>query len=224
MSQIAVFLLNLLRGLWARPPVLIVLVLNLVPAACVLWLGWSALVLLLLYWAENVVIGAVNVLKMAVAGFNEGVGGVTAALFLIPFFVVHYGLFCLGHGFFVVTIGGGGFLGGDPFAAALEVWKDRNDYLWALAGLAAIQLAGLVDWFSTGAWRQATLKAQMAEPYGRIIVLHLTIIFGAVLVALAGEPAAGIALLAVLKTIYETVTTARRMDKERQAAAAAASR
>jgi len=64
----------------------------------------------------------------------------------------------------------------------------------------------------------------MAEPYGRIIVLHLTIIFGAVLVALAGEPAAGIALLAVLKTIYETVTTARRMDKERHAAAAAASR
>ena len=113
MSGLVVWAVNLLAGLWKKPPVLAVLVINLIPAFCVLFFGWSALALLLLYWAENVVLGVINVFKMGVVSVAGGVGGVLMAIFIIPFFIVHYGAFCAGHGFFIVALLGGGFQGGD---------------------------------------------------------------------------------------------------------------
>lgn len=218
MSQIVVLLTNLLAGLWKRPPVLAVLVINLIPAACVLFFGWSALVLLLLYWAENVVIGVVNVFRMAVAAWREGVGGILSALFLIPFFIIHYGLFCAGHGFFAVMVTGGVFAGHDPLDALRQVWADRWNYVAPLIAMAAFHLTAFVEWIRSGAWKTATVSQQMGEPYGRIIVMHLTVLLGAVAVVVLGQPAAAVALLAVLKTVFETVTTANKLKKEEQAA------
>jgi len=217
MSQIAAILVNLLAGLWKRPPVLAVLVINLIPAACVLFFGWSALALLLLYWAENVVIGLVNVLRMGVAGVREGVGGVLTSLFLIPFFIVHYGGFCAGHLVFILLVAGGTFTGGDPLEAVRHVWADRWDYAAPLIAMAAFHLTAFVEWIRSGAWKGATLQSSMGEPYGRIIVMHLTVIGGAILVVSMGQPAALVALLAVLKTLLETVQTARRLKKDEAA-------
>lgn len=214
MNQILVILTNLLAGLWKRPPVLATLVINLIPAVCVLFFGWSALFLLMLYWAENVVIGLVNVLRMAVAGFREGLGGVLGSLFLIPFFVVHYGGFCAGHLVFVVLVSGGVFSGGDPIEILKQVWGQRWDYAVPLVAIAAFHLTAFVEWLRSGAWKTATLQNQMGEPYGRIIVMHLTLIGGAALVVSLGQPAAAVALLAVLKTIMETISTARRLKRE----------
>ena len=221
MSQVLVFLLNLSRGLFRRPPVLLVLGLNLIPVMGVMWWGWSALVLLLLYWTENVVIGAINVLKMLVVASRGGVAGVAAALFMIPFFVIHYGLFCVGHLLFATLLGGGiAQDAANPFASALEVWRDRGDYIWTVAALAAIHIVNFVYWLIGGEWKTKELNAQMGEPYGRIVILHLTILFGAMLIAWLGWPPAGIALLAVLKTVYEVVTTNRRLEKAEKAKAA----
>lgn len=219
MSQAAVLLTNLLAGLWKRPPVLAVLAINLIPAVCVLLFGWSALFLLMLYWAENVVIGLVNVLRMAVAGFREGIGGILGALFLIPFFIVHYGGFCAGHLVFVVAVTGGMFSGGDPIEALRQVWAERWDYAAPLVAMAAFHLTAFIEWIRSGAWKTATLQNQMGEPYGRIIVMHLTLIGGAALVVALGQPAAAVALLAVLKTVMETLSTARRLKREEAAAA-----
>jgi len=221
MSGLAVFLANLLRGLWARPPVLVVLALNLLPVLGVMWWGWSALALLLLYWAENVVVGVVNVLKMAVVAVRGGPLGVIEGLFTIPFFVIHYGLFCLGHLVFATLLGGGLTQNQDPFVAALGVWEQRAQYGWSFAGLAAIHLAGFVGWLRAGDWRDTQLRSQMAEPYGRIIVMHLTVLLGAALVAWLGWPPAGVALLGVLKTIYEVAAANRRMDRAEKARTAA---
>ena len=43
----------------------------------------------------------------------------------------------------------------------------------------------------------------MGQPYPRLVVLHLTIIFGALLVAQTGQPIAALALLVVLKIALE---------------------
>ncbi|HHI68168.1 MAG TPA: hypothetical protein ENJ97_02455, partial [Planctomycetes bacterium] len=115
---------------------------NLLPLAGVLFWGWDAFSLLLLFWMENVVIGVIHVFRLALA---EGGTGMEKAgrFFLIPFFAVHYGLFTFVHGVFVVALcgpdspfrggGGAGFnpmdlpsivlsrLGEGGFGAALAV-------------------------------------------------------------------------------------------------------
>lgn len=213
MNGLAIFLLNLTAGLWKRPPVLAVLVINLIPAFCVLFFGWSALALLLLYWAENVVLGVINVFKMTVISLTSGVANAAMGLFIVPFFIFHYGAFCAGHGLFTVALTGGALEGGDPFDALRQIWADRWNYVGPLLALSAFHLAAFVQWLRSDARRTAALHSQMGEPYGRIIVMHITILFGGVLVVMLGQPAAAVALLAVLKTLFETVSTAKKLDE-----------
>lgn len=213
MSSIAAALLNLLAGLWKNPPVLAVLVINLIPAFCVLFFGWSALVLLLLYWAENVVIGVVNILRMGVTAVAGGAVGIAMGLMIIPFFALHYGGFCAGHGLFTVAVAGGAFQGADPLEQAKAVWADKWDYAIPLAAIIAYQLGDFVRWFRAGEWKGVDVGTQMGEPYGRIIVLHIALIIGAIPVIMLGQPAAAVALLAILKTFFETMTTVKRQQK-----------
>lgn len=213
MSGIAVYLLNLLAGLWKRPPVVAVLAINLIPAFCVLFLGWSALALLMLYWAENVVLGVINVVKMGAISLTNGLASAAAGLFLIPFFIFHYGAFCAGHGFFTIVLVGGALQGVDPFDAARHIWDDRWSYAAPLLAMSAFHLTALVQWLRAGAWKATTLDQQMGEPYRRIIIMHVTILVGGAMVAMLGQPAAAVALLAVLKTLFETVSTARKLDE-----------
>jgi len=48
-----------------------------------------------------------------------------------------------------------------------------------------------------------TIAALMTAPYRRIVVMHLTIIFGGGLVMLLGTPLAALVLLVVLKTVVD---------------------
>lgn len=74
---------------------------NLVPLFGVAFLGWRLYDVMLIYWLENGVIGAFTALRMATATEERA-----SALAFVPFFTVHYGLFWLVHGVFVVTLFG----------------------------------------------------------------------------------------------------------------------
>jgi len=193
-----------LLGFWKKPPLLVVLAINLIPVAGVLWFGWSALALLLLYWIENVFVGVFNTLKLR--AYERHVSGVLELFRLSNFFVLHYGMFTLVHGIFAVLIGtvfapegaseavglgraGGGF----------EPWS----FLIAVASIGALQLADFLRWRADKGWQQGSANRQMFAPYGRIVVMHITIIGGAAVLGATGMPASYIALLAVLKTFIE---------------------
>jgi len=90
------------------PPSVIPLVLvNAIPLVGVLAHHWTVFVVLLLYWCENVVVGAFNVLRMVCAYPQVGIAWV-GKLFVIPFFMVHFGMFTFVHGMFVLSLFGGG--------------------------------------------------------------------------------------------------------------------
>ena len=57
------------------------LAINLLPVACVALFGWSALLLLLIYWAENVIVGVFTFFKMLIAGINKGPWQILPTLF-----------------------------------------------------------------------------------------------------------------------------------------------
>ena len=207
---------------------LAVLALNLIPAVCVLMFGWNVGLLLLLYWAENVVIGAFQALKMLIVSMTEGVGSfLGTAFFFIPFFCVHYGLFCLAHLMFVLM-----FIfyeQGGPNPEALDTPNQLPaflDQLWASIGadgsglalsllaIVAVQAFSFcVDFIGKDQWKQGDTGELMSAVYGRIIVLHVTLLLTGLVLAEYGAPTMGIFVLAILKTIYDVWREAGRQAK-----------
>lgn len=202
-----------------RIPVVIsltaLILVNLVPLAGVLWLGWRMFDVLMLFWMENVVIGVLNLLRM-------GVRLVAAAelkgLFLIPFFTLHYFGFCAGHGFILMLLFGAPGSGLGPAqelgaGGMLDIVRElvREPALaWGLAAIAASHaLSFLVNFIWGGEWRRTDIDTLMGAPYGRIMILHVVIVIGAAIVAAIGQPIYALVLLVVLKTAVDAVAHLR---------------
>lgn len=185
---------------------------NAVPIVCVILFGWPAGVLLLLYWCENVIIGLVNGLKMAVSGAVMGPAGWIASAFLLPFYVFHYGMFCFVHGVFVLVIEAIGerrVPDVDPSPVGLfhvveNLARHEQGFFWSLAAIAGLQLFSFVtEWLAKGKFRDTNPMTQMFEPYGRVVVLHLTIMVGMIPVLILGGPVWALVGLAIMKTLFE---------------------
>jgi hypothetical protein len=152
---------------------------------------------------------------------------------LALFFLVHYGVFWLVHGIFVFALPtfGGGFgrsgtclpslddviPGGIQLPAGLPgifagetcAASPFGEVLWGSVAVAAIALfishgaSFVLNYIGRGEYLTASPGGQMARPYARVVVLHLTIIFGAFVVALLGSPIGALLVLVVLKTIFD---------------------
>ena len=209
--------------------VVALIVANAVPLLGVLFLGWNVWTILTIYWLENGVVGFFNVLKMSKAAGTDPVGsGVTATVngrpiagsaktVLIPFFIVHYGIFWLVHGIFILTLPmlqafgamGGGVFGGPVFG---DVPSDGGAGIASDPGAIAIVLIGMfishgisyrLNYIGRGEYLRTSVVRQMAAPYGRLVILHVTIILGGMAIALTGAPAAAVFVLVLLKTALD---------------------
>jgi hypothetical protein len=190
---------------WQRPSVVALLSVNVLPLLGVLFLGWEVFPLLALFWMENLIVGGFNVLKMIWVTPKDS-GATAAKFFLIPFFCVHYGMFTMIHGVFVFGMFGGGMRQGQGFPGWAEVMGVvRQEHLgWIVIGLAISHgISFGLNYLRGGEFRRATLRQLMAQPYGRIVVLHLTILGGGFLMLLLGSPVVGLMLLVALKTVLD---------------------
>lgn len=177
------------------------LVANLVPLAGVLFFGWEVFPVVFVFWAENVIVGVFNVLKMITAPWRGG-ADLGLRFFLVPFFCFHYGMFCFVHGAFVFVLFGRELMEphGFPGPALMVETMTRLGLWWAVAGLAASHGISFVWNYLVGGERNRVQVAQlMAQPYGRIVVLHLAILGGGFLMVALGSPWFGLALLVLLK-------------------------
>jgi hypothetical protein len=180
---------------------------NLAVVPATLFFGWSVFDIVFLYWAENLVIGLLNVLRMAATGlFSTGTlkwSGLFASAFLIAFFCLHYGGFCYGHGVFVMALfeeDSGGAEG--PFQWLLLMLG--GGMLWSLLLLAGSHLYSfLANFIGRAEYRRTNVPALMFQPYARIAVLHLTILFGALVADFLGSPVGLLLVLIALKTVVD---------------------
>lgn len=182
---------------------------NAAPLVGVLFFDWNVWTILIVYWLENGVVGFFNVLKMWHAGspfipgrlsmtFNGGPAEDASKAALIGFFILHYGIFWTVHGVFVIALASGAFnLEPGESAAAPSPWT----ILLALVALFVSHgLSYRLDYIGRGEYLHTSAAGQMFAPYGRLVVLHVTIIVGAFAVSATGAPAAAIVILIVLKT------------------------
>jgi hypothetical protein len=112
---------------WFDIPVIALLVANAIPLFGVLFLGWDAFYIVLLYWTENLVVGFYNVLKMVFAAVPHPIAHL-GKLFLIPFFIVHYGGFTAVHGFFVLAL----FHDEGQGPMKPDLTQTRQKYAWCI--------------------------------------------------------------------------------------------
>lgn len=207
----------------------------LVAAVGVLAYDWPVFVVMLLYWVENVLIGVANVLRLLVAGLRRGGVAIGAYLFAAVFFIVHYGIFTAAHGMFVLALFGPGRAideaMADPATVAPLVGLTVSAP-WVLLALAVIAASVAIDtlrWIiaSRADAQVESPQVLMAAPYGRIGVLHVTLIIGGAIATALQAPAAAAVLLVALKLGYDLLRLRRGdalglFERKRSSAADAA--
>lgn len=176
---------------------------NLVPLFGVFFLGWDTFSLLLVFWLENIVIGLFNVLRMVVSRARSGPPA-GMKLFLIPFFVVHYGGFTMGHGILLMSIFGDipGLDGEGLATMAHTVWQQIQAHHlgWSVLALTASHgLSFMVNTLGAGEYQRSRLDKLMAQPYGRVMTMHLTVLFGAFLAQSTGSSKWALLVMVVVK-------------------------
>jgi hypothetical protein len=204
---------------WLDLPIITLLAANAIPLFGVLFLDWDAFYVVLLYWTENIVIGFYNVLKMMFAAVPHPIAHL-GKLFLIPFFIVHYGGFTAIHGFFVLALfhkdGQGPPMGGMDwpcFLVFVQMLINVIKYMYSVIP-PQVRFAVLALFISHGVsfvqnylikreYTTAKPDKLMGSPYGRVIVMHITILAGGFLTMTIGSPAPLLVILIGLKTILD---------------------
>ena len=189
---------------------------NLVPLIGVVFLGWDAAAIVLLYWIENLIVGFFNILRMLLVKV-ESRSKQLQKLFMIPFFCVHFGGFCAVHGFFLLVF----FKIGSPdkvmadsgtwmgpliflqllYGVVMQLWHGRPPGLeWPAVGLFVSHGVSFIKNFINGQqYLRLKIKDIMIRPYKRIMLMHVAIIVGGVLIMKVGSPAALLCVLIFLK-------------------------
>jgi hypothetical protein len=206
--------------------VVLLIITNLIPLAGVLWLGWDLLLILALYWAENGVVGVINVLKILMA---QGTGTANAPFSRLTingrpaanlsrvgtagFFTMHYGLFWVVHGLFVFTfvpaMAGAQFYGPDgvPIGEPMDVPLATLDVPLLVAGVVGLAISHGVSFWTNylgrGEYRTLSPAQLMTQPYSRLVIMHVTIVAGAFVSIFLGTPLGSLLVLVVLKTALD---------------------
>jgi hypothetical protein len=181
-----------------HPSTLILIAANLVPLLGIAFWHWDAFLLLVLYWMETAIIGFWTMMMIAVAP-HETIGPKarqTSRLFLIPFFIVHSGIFMGVHFLFLWTLFSGAWAQRvhDPFDFIHAIVIGAGLWLPLAALFISRGFSFLLSVFGARflpAWLSlAPSKEHIGDDnpfsekkllggfYSRIIVMHLTILIG----------------------------------------------
>ena len=216
-------------------PLVCLVAANIVPLYGVAFAGWDAFSILLLYWAENVIIGTYGVLKMVLVKVDKSSDHL-AKLWFIPFFIFHYSLFSAVHGMAILAIFGKEmemFKGGQPhlpcfflvFELLFDVIKNVISFIpavmvIAIAGLGISHGVSFVtNFLLKGEYQKTNIGCLMFAPYGRVAVMHMVIFCGGVLCMVFGSPAMMLVPLIVIKTFIDSRMHLRERQKMQTASA-----
>ena len=206
-------------------PASILLVLtNLVPLIGVIWWGWDAFLLLMLYWMETAIIAFWTYVGIATMPRGTGTveqslaGRIVSRAGLLLFFMFHSGVFMGVHFMFLWTLFAGAWArkvhGPEGFVHEIVLQTG----LWL-----PLVFMFLVRGFSfgferlrAGPFMQIAVAPVNSPPrgsldvgsivsglYARIVVMHMVILLGAWLTLAAGAERGPIILLVVLKTLAD---------------------
>ena len=173
------------------PSVLALILVNVLPIVGVLFLDWTIVEVIMLYWSESAVIGIFCLFKMWLID-------PWASLIVAPFFTLHYGGFMAGHLLLVY-----GFVFPDE-GLMTEYWEGGNVVSFLTLSFLALFVSHGISFFQNFIGRteyvDRDIRKQMNEPYGRILIMQFSLLLGGIL-AVAFDSALPILLLLILLKI-----------------------
>ncbi len=124
-------------------------------------------------------------------------GSKPEAVTLSKFFALHYGIFTAVHGLLVLVFFGL-VMGG--------LWQQGQAWWLSAIIIAAIHYLGFrSEWRARQGWTRTTPGRVMAEPYARVLVLHVIVIAGGWLALSAPSPQSILKLFALIKLGVELI-------------------
>lgn len=197
---------NVIDSVTTDRSVKVLVLANILSLLAAWYFSWDIFTLMLLYWVETAIIGVFTVIKILhTARF--------LSIFLVPFFCVHFGMFMFVHLTFLYALFGDGtdLLNSDVLVVL------RNTFslvaLPALALFASHLYSFLANYLGKREFYSKGPMAFFAYPYPRIIVMHLTIIFGGFLAMLV-SPQLALVLMGFLKTVTDVLAHRKMHSKK----------
>jgi hypothetical protein len=210
-----------LREHLGNVPLVALVLANMAPIYGVVYFGWDAFNIVLLYWAENVVIGFYSVLKIMFAKAEHPIVYVFR-LFPAAFFVLHYGAFVGVHGVFIFALfskdkgsdmmGFGGH-SWPCFLVFVQILVNVIRHCWLTIPADMKYAIGVLfvshgvsfvrNYLMGGEYLTSATKDLMGQPYARIMIMHVAIILGGFVSMSMGSPMGVLIVLVVLKTIID---------------------
>lgn len=192
-------------------PVIFLIGANLIPLIGVIFWGWSVGAVLLAYWIESAIIGVLNIPRIWATPGSAG-----NKLFTSLFFSVHYGGFAAAHLVLLTSLFGA--------QETLAAMTSGGAMMWTAISFFISHFISLIMRLYRKEFAGSTPSTQLFAPYGRVIIMHLTVLFGAFFVELLGSPIYAVILLVVLKTVIDLIAhlregrSARALESLRAAA------
>jgi hypothetical protein len=180
------------------PTALALIVANLVPLVGVLFFDWSLFTVMFCFWLESAVVGFLNIFKMVIVAN-------ILSIIMVPFFIVHFGGFMSGHLIFIFALFSPDEMSFSGFFPPPDLLTSQIMNVWpAFLGICLSHgISFFYNFIGKKEFRRSTPEKQMMAPYGRIILMHVTIIFGGWLVLALGAPVLALVLLIVLKIVSD---------------------
>lgn len=180
------------------PPVISLVVANLVPVSVLLFWDLQLYPILILYWLESLVIGVFTILKMLCNTYPEP-AKIIQKIVMIPFFMFHFGIFLCVHALILVKGFGPHYAHLDSASEVFSVTSDRGLVL-ALAGLLCSHgLSFFWHYLRGREYQQVSLMKISSRPYPRVIFMQVFLIVGGLLIFQFGLKTVAILLLLFLK-------------------------
>ncbi len=217
--------MNLFEKYLSKLPLIALLTVNAMPIVGVLFFKWDAFLIVLLYWAENVAVGFYNVLKMAMVKVKHPAEHL-GKLFQIPFFIIHYGGFTGIHGMFVLAMfkKEGDVFGKGPdwpcFLAFVQILFHTIaqayraipvNARWVIAAMFVSHgISFVYNYLYKGEYARISGEKLMMQPYARVVVMHIAIIFGGFLTMAFGSPVGLLLMLVIIKTLIDVALHKRQ--------------
>jgi hypothetical protein len=168
-----------------RASTLALIVANLMPLIGVLAMNWDVTPIMIFYWAENLVIGSNTTLNGRPVQQSDRRA-------LIVFFILHYGIFTLCHGIFILAMFGAKFRG---------VFSELGLALLFLTISHGISYRR--NFIGRGEYQRVAFTHLFWQPYQRVIIMHLTILLGGTWAQAKGSPVYALLVLVSLKTLID---------------------
>lgn len=182
---------------------------NLVPLVGIFSFEWSLFSVLFFYWLETVVVGLLNIPKMLMAkGKDKALDHAlreakqsknskfiysTLNISIVPLFLFHFGMFVFVHAVFLFGFYEAVDIPLQNIGIAIGVFLVSHGYSF------------FRNFIGNKEYAHRSMKQQMMQPYTRVVILHLAILFGAFPLMIFRSSIWAVLILIILKTGIDIV-------------------